>query len=48
MRNKISQVLGISKRSVTEIFPAVLSDHYRLKLQNTRKVDATIWWVIVT
>ena len=42
MRNKISQVLGISKKSLAEISPTFLSDRDRRKLQNTRKVDAGI------
>ena len=45
--NKISQVLGISKKSLAKLFPAFLSDQDRLKLQNTRKVDANIWWGIL-
>ena len=42
MIDEISQVLGISKKSLAEIFPAFfLSDRDRLKLQNTRKVMLT-------
>ena len=39
MRNRI---LGISKKSLAEIFPAFfLSDQDKLKVQNIQKVDAT-------
>ena len=44
----MSLVFGISKNGLAETFPTFFSDPDRLKLKNTRKVDANVWWVIVT
>ena len=48
MGNRILRALGMSKKSLVEIFPLFLSDRNRHKVRNTPKVDANTWWVIVT
>ena len=47
MTNRILQVLEMSKKSLAEISPVFLSNRNKHKVQNTQKVDANIWGVIV-